>query len=175
MTTRLASPRDLLFRHAARGLLIALLCCVTFAIDSAVATVAPHLSTTLNLNASVANATSKCRIVATDATLRQQVDDILARKAKLIEYNFSVKNYTVNPLASGNTWMYKSHMWSRVGTSHGQTILNLAFNYDVLSLMTLSFGVEQLDVQLQVKWGCAKPFRLGDLLLLLSYIIVSYC
>ena len=130
-----------------------LLCCGVFAIDSSVATVPPHLSTTLNPNASVVNATSKCRIVATDATLRQQVDDILARKAKLIEYNFSVKNYTVNPLASGNTWMYKSHMWSRVGTSHGQTILNLAFNYDVLSLMTLSFGVEQLDVQLQVTLG----------------------
>jgi hypothetical protein len=89
---------------------------------------------------------------------------------KLIEFHLTVAGYQVNPLdveawpdtiswdhrgldnasLTYETRPYKTHFWSRVASGHGQTLLNLAFNYGVLSLMTLSFGVEQLDVELQV-------------------------
>ena len=36
-----------------------------------------------------------------------QVIDILKRKAKLIEYHFSVVGYDVNPLAIKNKWTYR--------------------------------------------------------------------
>ena len=139
-----------------RRLSVALVCCCLCLLPSGgVVATTSHgdVTTTSNVTASEENATSRCRVVTTDSGMIQRVVDILERRAKLVEYNFSVKNYTVNPLSTGNTWMYKTHRWSRVGSSHGQTILNLAFNYDVLSLMTLSFGVEQFVVQLQVGWN----------------------
>ena len=91
-----------------------------------------------------------CRLEAIDVGMKQRVVDILARKAKLIEYHLTVVNYSGgNPLTAGARWMYKADVWSRVGTSHGHTILNLAFNYGVLSLMTLTLGVQAVGVRLR--------------------------
>ncbi len=39
------------------------------------------------------------------------------------------------------------NQWTRVAHSHGQTILSLAFNYGILSLMTLSFGISALPIK----------------------------
>ncbi len=44
-------------------------------------------------------------------------------------------------------WSYKMNQWTRVAHSHGQTILSLAFNYGILSLMTLSFGISALPIK----------------------------
>ena len=41
------------------------------------------------------------------------------------------------------------NQWSRVSNQHGQTLLSLAFNYGVLSLMTLTFGIARLEVNLE--------------------------
>jgi len=46
------------------------------------------------------------------------------------------------------TQFYHSDKWSRVTTSHGQTLLSLAFNYGILSMMTLKFGTTTLDIEL---------------------------
>ena len=39
--------------------------------------------------------------------------------------------------------------WSRVATSHGKTLLSLAFNYGVMSLKTLSLGVVTQSIVMQ--------------------------
>jgi len=44
---------------------------------------------------------------------------------------------------------YDAKHWSRVTTAHGQTLLSLAFNYGVLSMMTLTLGTETLPVELE--------------------------
>ena len=47
------------------------------------------------------------------------------------------------------------NQWSRVSNRHGQTLLSLAFNYGVLSLMTLTFGIARLEVNLEDRpHGC---------------------
>ena len=102
-----------------------------------------------------------------------KVTKLLEEELKLIEFHFTVAGYAVNPLdidssseptswrqgrGQGNLSLahmsrpYKTQSWSRVTGGHGQTLLKLAFNYGVLSLMTLSFGVEQLNVELQVSY-----------------------
>ena len=96
-----------------------------------------------------------CRLRPVADGVYDEIVDILTRQAKLIYLNLDVQGYAVNPLAIGNTWSYKTDQWARVGSNHGQTILNLAFTYGVLSLMTLKFGVIDMDIMLEdVPFGC---------------------
>ena len=88
-----------------------------------------------------------CRVIPTEPVYTKIRDTL--QIAKLIKYTLSVRNSTKNPLEFGNTWTYKSNMWSRVVSGHGQTILNLAFNYGVLSLLTLNFGVVEIEIELE--------------------------
>ena len=83
----------------------------------------------------------------------------------MIELHLTVTGYELNPLDVSSwprttSWNqvdsnqssarpYKADSWSRVSDGHGQTLLKLAFNYGVLSLMTLSYGVEPLQVEMQ--------------------------
>lgn len=69
--------------------------------------------------------------------------------SKLVEYHITIYNYSTNPLEVNNTYHYKPYIWNRVQSGHGQTILNLAFNYGILSLMTLSFGISKVNIELE--------------------------
>ncbi len=51
-----------------------------------------------------------------------------------------------NPLNHRLNRTFEAHVWQRAYSAHGRTLLSLAFNYDVLSLKMLQFGVEQMDV-----------------------------
>lgn len=94
--------------------------------------------------------TSPCRILAQDSSIAHHISELLKRQLKLIEYHFKVEGYDNDPLTADSVVNYKSDLWSRVASSHGQTILNLAFNYGILSLQTLSFGVIKMEVMLEV-------------------------
>lgn len=103
-----------------------------------------------------------CRLKPTDSGLHQLLQNALT-DSKLVEYRISVAGYDVNPLTVNNTWNYKPEYWARVASSHGQTILNLAFNYGVLSLMTLTFGITTLNVELEeVPKGCISNLSEED-------------
>lgn len=69
-------------------------------------------------------------------------------KLNLIEYKLRFANYSYNPLKTNVTRRHKADTWARVSTQHGQTLLSLAFNYGVLSLMTLTFGTTTIDIEL---------------------------
>lgn len=104
--------------------------------------------------------TKLCRLRPKEKGVHATVMNML-EFSKLIEYTFTVHGYDVNPLDVNNTWNYKPYKWSRVASSHGQTILNLAFNYGILSLMTLSFGIAKMPVVLEdLPSGCLG--RLGE-------------
>lgn len=106
-----------------------------------------------------------CRIYPTEKGIHNTIADLLVA-AKLIEYKFSVRGYEVNPLSVNNTWSYKAESWARVASSHGQVILNLAFNYGILSLMTLRFGT--VDMQIEIEDdppGCLGCLREQDKIL----------
>ena len=91
---------------------------------------------------------SSCHLRPSKKDVPQVVKNALVN-SKLIEYNFIMKDYKHNPLTQNNTYNYMPNKWIRVASSHGQIILNLAFNYGVLSLMTLTFGIFKLDVDLE--------------------------
>ena len=98
---------------------------------------------------------SVCQVLAVDPLTEENVNMLLNKSPKLIEFTLSVQNLTLNPLSHNSTWGYKSHTWSLVASNHGLTILSLAFNYGVLSLMTLNYGVEHMSVEIRdVPRGC---------------------
>jgi len=76
-------------------------------------------------------------------------------RATLINYVLNFTNYSHNPLTINLAGVYNAKEWSRVTTAHGQTLLSLAFNYGVLSMMTLTLGTQTLHVELQDSpFGC---------------------
>ena len=89
-----------------------------------------------------------CHVLPSDRYLVNKVRELVARKAKLIEYNIHFPDYDYNPLRDNSTWSYQADVWARVSRLQGQTLLSLAFNYGVLSLMTLTFGTEYLHINM---------------------------
>lgn len=84
---------------------------------------------------------ASCRIRTTDPLMYSRIRQFLETdKLNLIEYKLRFANYSYNPLKTNVTRRHKADTWARVSTQHGQTLLSLAFNYGVLSLMTLTFG-----------------------------------
>ena len=91
-----------------------------------------------------------CRLTTTDPYIHNKVVRLLTMDtATLIEYQLNFSNYSHNPLTVNVAGTYDAKKWSRVTTAHGQTLLSLAFNYGVLSMMTLTLGTETLHVELQ--------------------------
>ena len=101
-----------------------------------------------------------CQIRATDQFLHKKILQLLVEKVKLINYKLYFANYTTNPLLINSTWSYKADNWARVSSQHGQTLLSLAFNYGILSMMTLTFGVESLEIELEdIPYGCVMELN----------------
>ena len=102
----------------------------------------------------------QCRLRPVEKLLHDEIQTILQYQAKLIYYDLSIVNHTDNPLENNILWSYKLNQWTRVAHSHGQTILSLAFNYGILSLMTLSFGISAIPVKLEEEpYGCLKDLN----------------
>ena len=120
-----------------------------------------------------------CKVATTVPNMDAEVKDVFWRDVKLLEYIFLFRNQSENPLLVNTTWTYEMNIWNRVAHSHGQTILDLAFNYGVLSLMTLRFGVYEMKIELQDNpHGCLQTLNeterirvRGHLFYILIYIL----
>ena len=92
---------------------------------------------------------NKCRLYSTDPYIYNKIQDILSYKVKLLEYELEFEEYDMNPLTVENQRLYRGYKWARAYSQHGQTLLSLAFNYGIMSLMTLTLGVENLHIPLK--------------------------
>lgn len=90
---------------------------------------------------------SSCNIIPLDQHLPDSIAKLMSNGAKLIKYDISFPDYAHEPFLHNGSFAYKPHLWQRVVGEHGKTLLSLAFNYDVLSLRMLTFGVEEVGVQ----------------------------
>ncbi len=89
-----------------------------------------------------------CMVGPMDTSVNARIQTLIADGAQLLEYTLDFPSYDVNPLTSHISYNYKSDVWTRVTSKHGSTLLTLPFNYEVLSLRMLAFGVENLHVSL---------------------------
>ena len=91
-----------------------------------------------------------CRLLPKENPGNPPIVSTIERKikssTKLIKYDVQFPDYDFDPLESNATYVYKPHQWQRVFGDHGKTLLSLAFNYDILSLQMLTFGVEDMTV-----------------------------
>ena len=114
-----------------------------------------------------------CRLQPADSHLHITILQHLARGVKLLEYTFTVENYTENPLIKNVRWHYKGNIWSRTSSRHGQTLLSLAFNYGVLSLGILTFGVEKIAIKLRDEpHQCFGTLTEEDKMTLLRHLVL---
>lgn len=86
-----------------------------------------------------------CHLHPWDADIYHKIKEKVNEGAKLVKYVISFPEYEVNPLLVNMTWNYKANEWYRAFDMHGRTLLSLTFNYDILSIYTLTFGVEKFD------------------------------
>ena len=92
---------------------------------------------------------NRCHLTTDDHRAKGKVQDLIVSNTALLEYTILFANYSGDPLANNSYLGYKSNIWSRIVSPQGQTILNLAFNYDIMSLMTLSFGIQKVGPSLK--------------------------
>lgn len=94
-----------------------------------------------------ANDIVKCRLLPADETMSTQIIKLLKNNnTYLIRYKLQFPDQRPNPLANNLPHVFKTDSYNRVSKKHGQTLLSLAFNYGVISLMTLTFGTSDLKV-----------------------------
>ena len=113
-----------------------------------------------------------CRIFTENPYLYTKVRLMVENKVKLMEYTLEFPRYEENPLMVNNTLNHRPKTWARVTQQHGQTLLALAFNYGVLSLMTLTFGVENMVIDLVDDppgciWNMKEERKIGTVMHLL--------
>ena len=105
----------------------------------------PGLQTNGNTNMTIETV---CHLHPQDSNLVNEVAKLIQDDVKLIQFTFTFPEYEINPLSltHNNGRNYKSDVWQRVFDEHGRNLLALKFNYDILSLSLLTFGVEKMDV-----------------------------
>jgi hypothetical protein len=120
--------------------------------------------------------TDGCRFMTLDPqtyTLIRELLDHHAGQISLIDYRFQFPNHTSNPLLDGLSRPFRLDTWSRVSSNYGKSLLLMAFNYDIQSLMTLTLGVEKMVIELvdrpfECVWGLNESMKtdlLVDLML----------
>ena len=92
----------------------------------------------------------------------------------LSEFYFDLHNYTVNPLYTDVSENYKPWRWYRTRSQHGRTLLQLSFNYNVLSMSILTIGVDHHKVELvDSPFGCFGNISAEARVLLIRNLILD--
>src|SRR6218665_1075059 len=96
-----------------------------------------------------AQVSAECNLYPYDPYLPKRLRKLAESGAlHLAKYELEFPEYDVVPLRlKGNTtYQYKTNVWYRVFSAHGQRLLTMAFNYDALSISLLGFGVKTFRV-----------------------------
>ncbi|CAH1775930.1 unnamed protein product [Owenia fusiformis] len=89
-----------------------------------------------------------CEVYASNPYITNEIAELVLDN-QLIHYNLIFPDYKDNPLLENMRKNFQSNSMSRANGKHGMTLLNLDFNYPVLSLTLLTIGVIQKRVELQ--------------------------
>ena len=120
------------------------------------------------------NNDTECTISPTDIYMHSRVNYMVYKeKLNLIEYTLNFSNYSINPLFINSSIHHRPNVWSRASTNYGQVLLSLAFNYGILSLMTLTFGTNRIPVELSDKpQGCFGKLDFDEKLALVRGLLL---
>ncbi|CAH1775931.1 unnamed protein product [Owenia fusiformis] len=98
--------------------------------------------------------TNSCEVYSINPHLYTEVTDLIMQN-QLILYNLKFPQYErtkhTNPLLDNMTFNFQSNRMNRANGKHGITLLNLDFNFPVLSLTLLTIGVIEKHVEIADK------------------------
>ena len=119
---------------------------------------------------------SPCKLIPTNHTLHERVRELVdIKKITRLEYRLTFANYSSNPLKFANATPHPTK-WLRVTTRegrNGQNLLNLAFNYGVISIVTLVSGHKTMDVNLEDRpVGCLGAANVSEQILSLLDLLM---
>ncbi len=114
------------------------------------------------------NINNHCRIQVLNITpLYKNIAKMINEAVHLIEFKLNFAEYKDAERHEiwNDSFLYQPEVLYRAYSNHGKTLLTLAFNYDVMSLFTLTFGVAQLNVNMTASpKGCMKHLSEDKLL-----------
>lgn len=117
------------------------------------------------------NITRHCQVLTKNVNIHSDLMDLINSGTKLIKVTLEFPEYEEGPIKMNNSQQYDLNTWYRAYDSHGKTLLNLAFNYDVLSLQMLTFGVENVDVELiDQPAGCLQEVSEDEMVEILAEV-----
>lgn len=89
-----------------------------------------------------------CMLYPIDPNVVSQIQSTLSDGAKMIKYHITLKGSERNFTGKHETHVYKPFYWVRSTGRQGTGLLLLPPTYDVLSLTTLEYGVETMEIAL---------------------------
>ncbi|XP_055998894.1 uncharacterized protein LOC130047591 [Ostrea edulis] len=92
---------------------------------------------------------SNCSVTPVSKMLRHDIKELLDAGTKLIIYELKFRNHSGKIPGESESDIYKPFLWERSTGRHGQGLLFLKTGFEILSLSTLSYGTENMKVELQ--------------------------
>ncbi|XP_055999040.1 uncharacterized protein LOC125656979 [Ostrea edulis] len=90
-----------------------------------------------------------CSVTPVSEMLRHDIKELLDAGTKLIIYELKFRNHSGKIPGQSKSDIYKPFLWERSTGRHGQGLLFLKTGFEILSLSTLSYGTENMKVELQ--------------------------
>ena len=107
---------------------------------------------------------SECVLRPESGSFAKTLQEYLTEGVKLINYHLKIRNETIATDVKRSSNMYRPDYWVRSTGRHGTGLLFLHPDFDVLSFMTLSYGVIDMSVNLiDEPENCTQQVQFNEL------------
>ena len=115
-----------------------------------------------------------CSVTVNDEEIPVHIKELLDSGTKLIKYNIKLEDNGTVISDSGKTLVYKPLYWVRTTGRQGTGLLLLRNEFDVMSMHSLSIGVETVDVMLtETPRNCLARLGIDDVENLLRETVMN--
>lgn len=139
--------------------------------------ISPNFSRSSNIHSSgrvTDRHSQKCALLPRNQEVAADLRKRLESDIKLVNFRLYLRNETLKLNAKATSHMYMADFWVRVTDEHGAGLLLLRPEYEDLSLMTLSFGVEEMHVHLvDSPANCSHDIPDDDLEVLIRQLLLN--
>ncbi|XP_061187941.1 uncharacterized protein LOC133195968 [Saccostrea echinata] len=124
-----------------------------------------NTTSVISLNRDLSVTLSKnCTVIPVSEMLRHDIKELLDAGTKLIIFDLEFRNHSGKLPGETESDIYKIFQWERSTGRHGQGLLFLKTGFEILSLSTLTYGTENMRVDLiEEPDGCLLGRNIHDI------------
>lgn len=116
--------------------------------------------TIINLKTLMTDVLENCVLETADKNIEPTIDKMVSDGTNLIYIDFSMYNSSEIFIKQDQGSVYSPTSWVLTTGRHGQSLLLLRPHYEILSLRTLSFGTDRIDVSVkQTPMNCLTKYN----------------